>query len=50
MADSSSVPVHEPAKFGPEISIGPAPGHEHTHTMIFLHGRGDNIKSFTRSL
>ncbi|KAL2121081.1 hypothetical protein VTJ04DRAFT_5108 [Mycothermus thermophilus] len=50
MADSSSVPVHEPAKFGPEITIGPAPGYEHTHTMIFLHGRGDNIKSFTRSL
>lgn len=28
----------------------PAPAHPHTHTVIFLHGRGDNTRSFTRSL
>ncbi|KAI0390325.1 phospholipase/carboxylesterase family protein [Xylariaceae sp. FL0594] len=29
---------------------GPRPGHEHTHTVIFLHGRGDNIHDFWRGL
>ncbi|KAK4109113.1 alpha/beta-hydrolase [Canariomyces notabilis] len=26
------------------------PSQPHSHTVIFLHGRGDNIKSFTRAL
>ncbi|KAM7194432.1 Phospholipase/Carboxylesterase family protein [Naviculisporaceae sp. PSN 640] len=30
--------------------IGPAGPHPHTHTVIFLHGRGDNAQNFSRSL
>ncbi|KAL2176949.1 Alpha/Beta hydrolase protein [Thermothelomyces heterothallicus CBS 202.75] len=39
-----------PARDLPVITIPPSPPHPHTHTIIFLHGRGDNIKSFSRAL
>ncbi|KAI3399144.1 hypothetical protein diail_7723 [Diaporthe ilicicola] len=29
---------------------GPQPGQQHTHTAIFLHGRGDRADSFARSI
>ncbi|TQS33527.1 hypothetical protein Golomagni_06125, partial [Golovinomyces magnicellulatus] len=32
----------------PSIVIDPTAAH--THTIVFLHGRGDNIRSFTHSL
>ncbi|KAL2153539.1 hypothetical protein VTH82DRAFT_4694 [Thermothelomyces myriococcoides] len=32
------------------LTIPPSTPHPHTHTIIFLHGRGDNIKSFSRAL
>ncbi|KAK3294460.1 Alpha/Beta hydrolase protein [Chaetomium fimeti] len=34
----------------PTITISPTAPATHTHTVIFLHGRGDNTKSFTRAL
>ncbi|KAG5921501.1 hypothetical protein E4U42_005837 [Claviceps africana] len=34
----------------PTLRVGPSPGHEHTHTAIFLHGRGGNIAHFHESL
>ncbi|KAL2137892.1 hypothetical protein VTI28DRAFT_7915 [Corynascus sepedonium] len=34
----------------PIITIPPSPPNPHTHTIIFLHGRGDNTTSFTRAL
>lgn len=30
--------------------IHPKPGHAHTHTVIFLHGRGDTARNFRRCL
>ena len=30
--------------------IPPTPPHTHTHTVIFLHGRGDNTTAFARAL
>ncbi|KAK4234855.1 Alpha/Beta hydrolase protein [Achaetomium macrosporum] len=36
---------------GPQtITIAPVAPHSHSHTVIFLHGRGDNTDSFTRFL
>jgi predicted esterase len=32
------------------ITIPPNPPHQHTHTVIFLPGRGDNTRAFTRAL
>ncbi|KAI0161245.1 phospholipase/carboxylesterase family protein [Xylariaceae sp. FL1272] len=32
------------------LTVGPAPSNNHTHTVIFLHGRGDNAQNFTRAL
>ncbi|KAI0480594.1 phospholipase/carboxylesterase family protein [Xylariaceae sp. FL0804] len=32
------------------ITIGPAAGHPHTHTVVFLHGRGDNVTNFASGL
>ncbi|KAI0814540.1 phospholipase/carboxylesterase family protein [Xylaria sp. FL0064] len=34
----------------PFITTGPAPGHTHTHTVVFLHGRGDNVHDFAIGL
>ncbi|GAP92984.2 putative phospholipase carboxylesterase family protein [Rosellinia necatrix] len=34
----------------PCITTGPASGHSHTHTVVFLHGRGDNAQSFATGL
>ncbi|KXX75482.1 Acyl-protein thioesterase 1 [Madurella mycetomatis] len=34
----------------PTVILSPSTTHTHTHTVIFLHGRGDNTKSFTRAL
>ncbi|KAI0449739.1 phospholipase/carboxylesterase family protein [Xylaria acuta] len=34
----------------PTITTGPAPAHPHTHTVVFLHGRGDNTASFANGL
>ncbi|KAI1339991.1 phospholipase/carboxylesterase family protein [Xylariaceae sp. FL0016] len=34
----------------PFITTGPAPPHPHTHTVVFLHGRGDSADAFVRSL
>ncbi|KAI1121434.1 phospholipase/carboxylesterase family protein [Nemania abortiva] len=34
----------------PTITTGPAPTHAHTHTVVFLHGRGDHARSFANSL
>jgi predicted esterase len=34
----------------PSITIGPAPAHSHTHTVVFLHGRGDNAQNFAATL
>lgn len=30
--------------------IAPKPGHPHTHTVIFLHGRGDDAQKFMAGL
>lgn len=30
--------------------VGPQPGQPHTHTVIFLHGRGDNARDFKKSI
>ncbi|KAL1866862.1 hypothetical protein Daus18300_006565 [Diaporthe australafricana] len=30
--------------------VDPQPGHQHTHTVVFLHGRGDRADSFARSI
>lgn len=32
------------------IEVAPAAGHQHTHTVVFLHGRGDNAVNFRASL
>ncbi|KAI1269328.1 phospholipase/carboxylesterase family protein [Xylariaceae sp. FL1019] len=32
------------------FTTGPAPSHNHTHTVVFLHGRGDNVQNFTKAL
>lgn len=34
----------------PCIAVAPAAPHLHTHTVVFLHGRGDNVHSFTTAL
>ncbi|KAI0977270.1 phospholipase/carboxylesterase family protein [Xylaria arbuscula] len=34
----------------PFITTGPAPGQAHMHTVVFLHGRGDNAQSFRAAL
>ncbi|KAK4125663.1 alpha/beta-hydrolase [Parathielavia appendiculata] len=34
----------------PTLTIPPTDPSIHTHTVIFLHGRGDNTRSFTRAL
>ncbi|KAI1420893.1 phospholipase/carboxylesterase family protein [Xylaria sp. FL1777] len=34
----------------PFIATGPAPGQAHTHTVVFLHGRGDNARNFSAGL
>jgi hypothetical protein len=34
----------------PTLTILPSDPSLHTHTVIFLHGRGDNTRSFTRFL
>lgn len=34
----------------PTLVFPPAPGQQHTHTVVFLHGRGDNTRSFSRAL
>lgn len=39
----ASLPLHE-------ITFDPVQGHNHTHTAVFLHGRGDNAANFTDAL
>ncbi|KAL2756651.1 hypothetical protein ACRALDRAFT_1062362 [Sodiomyces alcalophilus JCM 7366] len=34
----------------PFIAIDPSPPASHTHTVVFLHGRGDNARKFAASL
>ncbi|KAI0399830.1 phospholipase/carboxylesterase family protein [Xylaria palmicola] len=34
----------------PTITTDPAPPHNHTHTVVFLHGRGDRATSFADAL
>ncbi|KAI0194242.1 phospholipase/carboxylesterase family protein [Astrocystis sublimbata] len=34
----------------PTITTGPAPAQPHTHTVVFLHGRGDNVQAFANGL
>ncbi|KAI3329948.1 phospholipase/carboxylesterase family protein [Ustulina deusta] len=34
----------------PFITTGPAPMQAHTHTVVFLHGRGDNVHDFGAGL
>lgn len=33
-----------------EVQVPPAPGQKHSHTVVFLHGRGDNAPHFCESL
>ncbi|KAK4044189.1 Alpha/Beta hydrolase protein [Parachaetomium inaequale] len=49
MATSTSTTDPTPQDL-PIITIPPSNPALHTHTVIFLHGRGDNTKSFTRAL
>ncbi|KXJ87230.1 Alpha/Beta hydrolase protein [Microdochium bolleyi] len=34
----------------PSTIANPSPPHQHTHTVVFLHGRGDNAPSFSQLL
>ncbi|PSR85662.1 Alpha/Beta hydrolase protein [Coniella lustricola] len=52
--DWQSEPVRyhsQPSQLLPaHLSLGPKPNHAHTHTVIFLHGRGDTAANFGRGL
>ncbi|KAH9897351.1 Alpha/Beta hydrolase protein [Xylariomycetidae sp. FL2044] len=49
----STIPIindHPPTMAFPCKTFSPQPPNQHSHTVVFLHGRGDNVDNFIRAL